>query len=182
METGQCDTPVRSTFVNVVAWIFIVFCGFATLISILQNIMVHTVFKNFGIEQSIEQGTRPADIPFIARMLFNHFDLIIFTFLILSATCLFVAISLLKRKNWARIVFIGLMCLGIVYTLGGLVLQFIMLRSMDEFTGGAPPPPDVQNMFAIMKIAFVIIALGISALLGYIIKKLFSKEIKAEFQ
>ena len=182
METAYCDTPIRSTFVNVVAWIFIIFSGFATLIGILQNIMVHIVFKEFGLQQSMDQASPPADIPFIAKMIFNHFDLLIFVFLIMSATCLVVSIAMLKRKNWARIVFIILMCLGIVYNLGGLVFQFIMLGSMDEFGGGFPPPPEFKNMFVIMKIAFIIIALGISALLGYIIKKLSSKNIKAEFQ
>ena len=34
------SAPQRSTFVTVVAWIFIVFSGMATLISALQNLLL----------------------------------------------------------------------------------------------------------------------------------------------
>ena len=36
----------RSTFVTVVAWVFIVLSGFGTLISLLQNLMIQTVFTS----------------------------------------------------------------------------------------------------------------------------------------
>ena len=35
---------MRSTFVSVVAWVFIVLGGFSTLIAVLQNIMIAVVF------------------------------------------------------------------------------------------------------------------------------------------
>jgi hypothetical protein len=41
---GKPAPPQRSTFGNVLAWIFIVLGGFATFISILQNIMIRMLF------------------------------------------------------------------------------------------------------------------------------------------
>lgn len=39
------DQQKKSTFVNVLAWIFIALAGFSTLISILQNIMISAMFS-----------------------------------------------------------------------------------------------------------------------------------------
>jgi cell division protein FtsX len=43
--SAQTSPVVRSTFVTVVGWIFIILAGFATLISILQNVMIALVFS-----------------------------------------------------------------------------------------------------------------------------------------
>ena len=91
------------------------------------------------------------------------------------------AIALLKRKNWARIIFIVLLSAGIIFNVVGLILQFTMLSSINEFTGGHTLPPEFQNMVNVMKIALAIMVIAISALFGFLIKKLCSPSIKAEF-
>ena len=74
----------------------------------------------------------PADMPPFAAFMFSHFQLFFLLVLLLSAFTLISSIGLLKRLNWARLCFIGVMVFGIVYQLGGLVIQFLMFSSMRE--------------------------------------------------
>ncbi|MDD2271386.1 MAG: hypothetical protein PHP95_11805 [Desulfuromonadaceae bacterium] len=53
---GKPTPPQRSTFVNVLAWIFIVLGGFTTFISILQNIMIRVMFRKEEMTQAMKQA------------------------------------------------------------------------------------------------------------------------------
>ncbi len=177
---GEPATIQRSTFVNVLAWIFIVLGGFATFISILQNVMIRVLFHKENVTQALQQAENAKQVPAFAVFMFNHMDQFFLFVLIVSATSFVSAIGLLKRKNWARIVFIVLMALGIVWNLAGLVIQFTVFGSMPEMAGMGMPP-EFGIMMIIMKIASVIVVLAFSALFGWIIRKLASAPIKAEF-
>ncbi|WP_321368300.1 hypothetical protein [uncultured Desulfuromusa sp.] len=171
----------KSTFVNVLAWIFIIFGGFATFMSILQNIMIHTVFPKEEMNQAMQQAENVEQLPAFFGFMFNNFNLFFIFFFVVSLASFISAIALLKRKNWARIVFIVLMSVGIIWNIGGIILQFTMYNSMQEFSGGQAPPPEFESMMQIMKIASVIMVVAFSALFGFVIKKLCSQSIKAEF-
>ncbi len=177
---GTPKPAQRSTFVNVLAWIFIVIGGFTTFISILQNIMIRMMNPKQEMAQAMQQAENAGQIPAYASFMFNHINLFFLLFLVVSATSLFAAIALLKRKNWARIVFIVLMALGIAWNIGGLLMQFTIFSSMPEMAGMAAPP-EFGKIMLIMKIASVIMVIVFSALFGWIIKKLMSTPIKAEF-
>jgi hypothetical protein len=59
-------------------------------------------------------------------------------------------------------------------------MQFTMFSRIPEMAGmGAPP--EFETMMLIMKIASVIMVSAFSALFGWVIKKLTSDPIKAEF-
>lgn len=90
-------TSTRSTFVTVVGWIFAVFSGFGLLISVMQNIMLHTVFP---IEQM--PADIPADFPGMARFMFEHFSLLVLIPLLISGVMLAASVGLIKRREWAR--------------------------------------------------------------------------------
>ena len=170
----------RSTFVTTVAWIFIVLAGFATLISILQNIMVNLVFPMEEMNEAMS-GAGSRDVPVILRFLLSNIGLVFFCFLVISATTFVSAIGLLKRKNWARILFMILLCLGIAWSIFGVVAQFTMF----------PSPPDLPDLegaaqfnmiFNIMKGFTFLMAVGIGVLFAWIIRKLASPGIRGEFQ
>ncbi len=171
----------KSTFVNVLAWIFIIFGGFTTFISILQNIMIHKMFPKEEMAQAAQQASQNENIPAFAEFMVNHFDLFFLLILVLSATSFISAIALLKRKNWARIFFIFLMSIGILWNIFGLILNFTMFNAMPEMAGSSASPPEFQEMMQIMKYATVVMVVGISALFGFVIKKLCSTTIKEEF-
>jgi len=180
-DSATKQPPQKSTFLNVLAWIFIVLGGFATFMGLLQNIMIHMMFPKEQMSQLTQQAEHTEQIPFFAELMFNHFDFFFLFFLLVSAASFIAAIALLKRKNWARITFIVLMAIGIAWNLFGLVLQFTMFSAIPEFPAGQAPPPEFQNMMQVMKVATVIMVIAFSSLFAFIIMKLSSKKIKAEF-
>lgn len=173
----------RSDFVTVLAWIFIALTGFATFISLLQNIMISLFFPLDKIPQALQSPEAQEQIPSIFRFLFMNIRLFFLAFLVVSATTLAVAIGLLRRKNWARLAFIGLMALAIFWNLASIVVQQLMFNHFPQIPHAADPAfaQNFSRMMTIMKFATAVLALGLSALFGWIIKKLISPGIRAEF-
>ena len=177
---GEATQRKKSKFVDVLAWIFIIFGGFATFIGILQNIMIQMMFPKGIMNQGIQQTKNAEQVPAFVNFIFNHFDLFFLFSLIIFAVSFISAIALLKRKNWARLVFIILMALGMIWNVGGIAMMFTMFNTMPRMTGEATST-DFEKMMLIMKIASLIMVVGISSLFFWVIKKLNSDPIKAEF-
>jgi hypothetical protein len=175
------STINRSIFVTVVAWIFIALSGFGTMISILQNIMIQTMLSGPEMEKAL-QAPHAAGAPPLATFMAAHFQLFFLAFLVVSALMLAASIGLLKRKNWARLLFVGLMILGIVWHLGGLVLQFTMFSFMQDNFSNAPGAPNIKPFIIGMAIVSIIFALAFSGLFGWIAKRLLSPAVTAEFK
>lgn len=165
----------RSTFVTVLAWLIIVFAGFATLVGLMQNIIIHTIMP---FDRLPMDGPGMDRMPGFFRFLFSNVHLFFLSFLALSAVSLVSAIGLLKRKNWSRLVFIGLFCLGILWNIAGVVLQQVMMSSMPSPSGA---PPEFESVATAMLIFGVLFAGALSALFGWLIFKLLSRRIRAEF-
>ena len=164
----------KSTFVTVVAWIFIVLAGLMTLVSVLQNIMVFTMFPAERVASQFDEA------PALVRFMFAHFRTLVLLGLIASCATLVSAVGLLKRRNWARIVFIALMALGIGYQVFGVV-WVISFVSWD-LPGMAGGLPAAERLMVRLITAFTtVMALGIALLFAWIIKKLVSPEIRGEF-
>jgi hypothetical protein len=175
--------PARSSFVSVVAWISMVLTGFSTFIGILQNVMLALFFPLDEFKGAMQSAKGGPDVPVFVQFMFSHFQLFFLAFLLLSGTMFVSSIGLLKRKNWARIAFVGFFAFGIVWNIAGLVFQKIFLSSMVPATSHAPA--DFQTQFeTIATVMFVfacIMAAGISILFGWLIKRFTSTEIQAEF-
>ena len=172
----------RSSFVTVLAWIFIGLSGPATLIAILQNIMIQTLFKR--LDPQAMQATAPPGTPAAVDFLMNHFQLFFLAFLVVSVLSLVSSIGLLKRWNWARLCFIALLGLGIAWNLGGLAIQYSMLSFAREQIAATSTPgaPDMQPFFIGIGVFAVLFAVGFSVLFGWIAKRLLSAPIAAEFR
>jgi hypothetical protein len=173
--------PQKSTFVNVLAWIFIVIGGFSTFIGILQNIMIYKLFPREEMAQAMNQAEQAQQIPPLFAFVFSHFDFIFLLVLLISLTSFVSAFALLKRRNWARLIFIALMAIGITWNVVGVGLQFFWFDSMNEMAAPQGAPPEFQEMMQILQWASVAMAVAFSALLGFIIKKLCSQQIREEF-
>ena len=175
--------PPRSTFVTVLAWIFIVLAGFATLISLMQNAMMFFMFHGAGFDQAMDVASRAPGAPPFIGLFARYFYLLFVLFLVVSASTLASAIGLLYRRNWARIVFIVMMAFGIVWNLGGLALSAFMLTVVNGFPmhAGHGSPFALGTMVAVVMAFNVAISLAVSALFFWIILKLGSPEIRREF-
>jgi len=181
------QVPLRSSFVTVVAWIFIVLSGFATLVGGLQNLMIRSMpFDQFN---EVLQDSTAASLPAPARFMFSHVQLLVLVTFALSLLMLIASIGLLRRHNWARLTFMGLLILGIVYMLGGLLVQQSFISSFDASFNTAAPQDSVfrataeqfQSMFTAMRVVMIVFSLGIAGVFGWIVARLASAKIRAEF-
>lgn len=172
----------KSSFVTVLAWIFIVLSSFSTLMSVFQNIMVQAMFNDPAFTTAMTKANQSKNMPVFAEFMFNNFRLVLAAFLIVSLTALVSAIGLLHRKNWARLAFIGVMTLGIAWNIFGLCLNVVMFSSLSAVPQPAADESMMFQSFAIVTLIFSIaIAVGFSILFGWIIKRLVSLSIKHEF-
>jgi len=181
MNNSENQNRQCSTFVSVVAWLFIIFAGFGVLISLMQNIMVHTMFSMPEMQEAMNNSGAASEIPPFAIFMFNHFRLFVSLMLVMTLFTLISAIGLLKRKNWARKVFIRILCLSILIMFMSIVVQYFFFISPHDYPG-EKIPAEFQTMRNFMQIFFVILYAGIVAILGWIIKKLLSPDISHEFQ
>lgn len=186
----ESSAPPRSTFVTVVAWIFIILSGFATFISLLQNLMVGYMPRDM-FDSAMQDSTFARVMPPAARFMFSHLQLLVLCTFILTGLMLAASIGLLHRRNWARLVFIGLLGLGIVYNLAGLVLQQSMLSSMTSqvpFAAASNADSTFRStaqqfdqMLAGFRVVMYVVTIGFAVLFGWIIAKLLSRPIREEF-
>ena len=175
-------TQERFTFVTVLAWIFIALTGFSTLITGLQNVMIRLMFSSEQMHMQIS-AEQLESMPAVARFMFENMNLLFLGFFIVSAVTLIASVGLLKRKNWARLTFMGVMALAIIWNIGGLVVHHSMIPGLAEFPHDTPA--DFRDQFETMRlvttVAAYVFALGFSALFGWILWKLTRRDIAGEF-
>jgi len=180
MSSPSGDAAVRSGFVTGLAWIFIALSSFATLIGVLQNVMVWLLFPDDLMREMMSQPQGAPAMPAVAQWMLENFRLLIATFLLLCVATLVSAIGLLSRKNWARLTFMGIMGLGIAWNLAGVAIPFLVFPPLPDDT----PGEFLQEFELVMKVMMavsVVMALALSALFGWIIRKLVSQGIRREF-
>lgn len=186
----------RSTFVTVVAWVFIIFSGFATFMSLLQNVMVS--FMPPDILNLPGRDTTFAHVmPSSGRFMMTHIRLFVLVVLVMCMLTLTASIGLLQRRNWGRLMFIGVLSFGIVYNLASLVWQQSMMSSFTSqfpidsvFKGDSGFTADsafratgqqFDQMMSAIRSTILVMAIAFSALFGWIIVKLVSRPIREEF-
>ena len=125
--------PPRSTFVTVIAWLFIVLSGFATLISILQNAMMAMMPFDDHLDRALRDSTFSSAIPPASQFLVSHFRTLLVVTLGACVVTLVASIGLLRRQNWARITFIVLLALSIAYMVASLFFQSAMMPDLATY-------------------------------------------------
>ena len=183
MNVESESAAARSSFVTSLAWTFIVLAGFGTAISLLQNVMVNFVLPTGEIRGAMREVYGPQALPPFASFMFGHLRLFAAFSLVVSASMLVSAIGLLKRRNWARMIFIGLMVLGVVWNLAGLFIPYFMASSFPPVPKTAPH--EFQDSFRLMTHIMVgvttVIAIVFAVLFAWAAKRLMSVNIKREF-
>jgi len=167
----------RSSFVSVLAWVFIAFSGLATFIAVAQNVMLALMLPPGAMDQAMASGT---ELPVLAQFMMSNPRLLFVLFLVVSASTLVASIGLLWRHNWARLFFIGLMVLGALWNLASLVMVFVMLQSFGIAPGDVFHLHD--GMMAVMVVFQVVMVLALVALFAWIVRRLMSEAVRLEFQ
>ena len=175
--------PIRSSFVTVLGWIFVCLAGFATLISLLQNLMFQMVPV---IQQKLATQPLPAEMAEPVGWIFSHIIWISRVLLLVSVTALIASIGLLLRRNWGRRLFIGLMGFAIAYHVLGLAFQWWLLGAAQSLMHLPPNAPanvvnGMHSFIRVMQVYAALMPIGFSVLYGWIIKRLCSPAVQREF-
>jgi len=163
----------QSTFVTVLAWLAICLNGMGVATALMQNVMV-----NFLMPTMMANSPQAAAGAFPLTV-FRVFALL---FLAFVAFMTYASYALLRRRNWARRTFIVICALGIAWSalcIGMFAAGFGFSRFPSS--GPAAAPPDMRAAFTAMMVMMSVLAVGMSVLFGWIIKRLRSPAVKSEF-
>ena len=94
----------------------------------------------------------------------------------------YAAYAFLLRRNWARRTFILVFALSIAWCVLGF-LAFALGFGLARFptSGAGAVPADMRAMLNVMAVMSGLFALGICVLFGWLIKRLRSSSVRAEF-
>lgn len=184
MPEATLPPPVkapRSNFVTIVAWIFIVISAIATCIALMQAAMFIFLVPH-GAFSSPQIRAQMLQTPPVFAFLFRHTMVIFAMFWAGAIVMLVSAIGLLRRWNWARWVFIALLALGILWNLGSVIAQHLMIGSVPlPVAPGNAALQAMRIMMIVIQVVSAIMAVAMSVLFGWIIRRLLSAPIAAEF-
>lgn len=178
-EFKQEVLPQRSKFVTILAWIAIVFHGFQTIMVLMQTV-VFVPLSSMGLISQATADPEFLKMPKFVQWMFLHMREWIFIMFIICLINLISSIGLLRRQNWARIVFILMLFLGIIWN----VLPVIFINAMMPTFNMPTAEPGLPNMalfFMMIRIFMAVMAIGTTVLFAWIIKKLTSSQVKQEF-
>jgi hypothetical protein len=186
MEWASSRTPTRSMFVSVVAWIFIGLDGITSFILLIQNIVFNTIFPFDQMREGMAKAQNMGRLPPYFTWVFEHIRPFLLVMLIYTLTKLVAAIGLLNRQNWARLFFIGILALGIAWSVVGIVLQQWIVSEMPMMRPPPKAPKDfeaiMQGMLIVIRVFSAIFAIGAAVLYAWMTRKLLSPPIVAEFR
>jgi hypothetical protein len=167
----------RSRFVNFIAWMFILLAAFACEWAVIQNASQSSWAVLSGDQSSL---------PWLTGLLMRHATWVFTTAVALSLATMVCAVGLLRRIEWARRVFIGLLIVAIVVNLSGLWLQQEFMHLLvDSALRQATLTQSAADVFggvvtaARMLAGFITLVASV-ALVG-IIRRLMSPAVRQEF-
>lgn len=178
----------KTSFVTVIAWVFIALATMILMTSVIQFIAV--AFLNFGATQSgdvyslvvteLKKGLKDSNTLELALVAFRYAWVIVTVIFLYAITLLWTSIGLLKRREWARKTMIVLLAIAIFYELSDLAWQFYVMNStmaplMKEMPGLG------SGIMAIILGIVTIMVLAFCALFVWVIIKLRSERIRQEF-
>lgn len=178
------DQPAATRFVNIVAWLFILLAGGAVILGLIQNLIIHFWPPLAGVINHYENtaGGSNGEFAWQAGILRN-IEWVLAASLLSSLIMLTAAIGLLKRMNWARLLFVVMLGLGVLW----LAASFVALLVGDPFGAGlADVPAEYQPAIASLRTqsrwVSGLFSLLLCLLLGWIIWRLCSKEVAVQFR
>ncbi len=176
-------TQSKSVFVSVLAWISIIINSMVLLTAIVMGSFFYMFFSTIDQEQSLDRLPNSEPIFAIPEFILGFPEVLLGIILLFAVVPLASSIGLLLRKNWARLLFILILGLNILYTFIGLALQLFMLGDMPFFPEYPPGMiHEAQQMFDTLSIVTTVFSLFFAGLYGWIIWKLATPPIIDEFK
>ena len=165
----------RSRFVNFIAWMFILLAAFACEWAVIQNATQSSWSALAGDQSSL---------PWLTGLLMRHVAWVYSAAIALSLAMIVCAFGLLRRIEWARRVFIGLLMVAIGVDLAGLWLQqeFMHLLVDSALRQASQPAADLfGGVVTVARVLAGFVTLVASVALVGIIRRLMSPSVRQEF-
>jgi hypothetical protein len=162
----------RSTsFVTVLAWILISFTGLGAAGTLLQTVAVNIMLSLPDMRPQAAASDGAGS--FLALRILPA---ALFLFLGFTFAC---AVAFLKRRDWARRIWVVLFALGIAFH--AVALALFLLGAFFHSAPSSESDERFLQMLKLIVIPMALGALGISALFGWLIKRLLSADVRREF-
>jgi hypothetical protein len=171
----------RSLSVTLLAWVTIIPAAFAVLVTLLQTVLFTAFMSPGQLEQLF--AMLPPGMEALPRISYETLRIVLFALLAGSVSFLVTGIGLLRRRNWARIVFVAAVALGTLY---GVVTYFFMDTAADLSMlvppAGINGSVDVAPIVTMMRAATTVLTVVFTALNLWLIAWLLSPAIRSEFR
>jgi hypothetical protein len=175
------DTPIRrSTFVTVLAWLGIAGFSLSALMFGTEALVVWPMIEHSVTAQLASNPAASAN-PQAVQMGAAMTPYIFVGLVALALLGIAASIGLLRRRNWGRILIIMFLAFGVVCAvfglLSGLVMGSMPATRLPEGVSSAQMDQVMGGVRILMLGGSVVVAL----LCGWLMYKLLSKQIQAEF-
>ena len=178
-HTMNTDTANKNaTFIILISWVFILIGGFIALGTLMQSLMLTFLFSNEEFAAAMQLSSQ--DMPAQAAFMLDHIRSISWSAFAIAALLVAASVGMLRRKQWARLLFIGMMWLFAVITVTMAVVQLGYLSNLS--TGDQELPEGFIKLLEATKLMSLLFAIGLGGLFGWLAWKLGRPAIKAEFQ
>ena len=182
---GPRKSPAAN-FVDVLAKISILLGVLGVVYALVQWVVLMLLPDDFLGRAFAMASEELPPLPSMLRWVLDHLDAMAWLTLLSSLLFLVVSWGVLKRNNTARLGFIAIMVLGTLMNFASIVLLMQMLEWMNQIgtslqVKGQGMPGQMQASNALSMGMGVISALAFAALHGWIIYKLCTADVRAEF-
>lgn len=170
-----------SGFVTGVAWIFLILSGVSVAIALVQALALLFWPPLVDVlDQYRAVAGQQGEAGELSAFVLDNLAWMTLSNLLVSMVTLIAAIGLLKRFNWARLVFIGMLGLIMLWALGSVLM--LWQAAPFQTAGAAAYEPLMQGPTMPGMMFGTALTLLFCLLLGWVIKRLCSARIRAEFQ
>lgn len=172
----------QSAFVTATAWSFLLLAAFGACMNALQLVLMVTVLPPADY-LAIAADMRSAQaLPSFLIFIVEHMVAWTFLMLLLSLLTLSASIGLLRRRNWARVVFVVMMWFSVAANLAGAAAPFFLRPMVETTLQGFPVElrGELQSMMTMMTWASVGIAVVFAGLFGWCAIRLMSPAVRRE--
>lgn len=185
-ESATSGLPERSSFVTAIAWILIAVSVLMLASACMQALVSNLMAAMPPMPQGFDMKSMVARMPPSMRWPYEHPLATGLATAIAGLVLLASSVGLLKRRAWARPAVIACLGASIVLRTAMLYLTRDAMREFPWDAAGMDLPADVraqmESMASAMSVVQVAMSLGVSALAAWVIWKLMSAKVAAEFR
>lgn len=167
----------NATFITLISWVFILIGGFIALGTLMQSVMLTFLFSNEEFAAAMQLSSK--EMPAQAAFMLEHIRSISWSAFAIAALLVSASVGMLRRKNWARLLFIGMMWLFAVVT---VTMAMVQLGYLANLSAGKDLPEGFIKLMQATKLMSLLFGIGLGVLFGWLGWKFARPAIKAEFR